>query len=459
MLTMALLLILSAVPWSVITDNKIKDFNLFSDLLGIEKTTNAAANVIVDPELNELNELAVSIEADQAASPAEVAEPEAEAVSTAPEWVDDDNFTPPVADGHVLMECYSGSGMFPHLRHALSQSSSRVVRIAVAGDSFIEGDIFTQNLRSLLQDLYGGQGVGYMNLHTDFPGFRQSVRQGGSGWQMKDIRNMGRRDSLRLINAEYATVSGTATATYAGTSQTAHTAGWSSSKLLFMAKDSATITLRNDLGTQSFAVSPSDAIQCIELQGNTANFAIECSSDAVTGIGAYLDGSSGVAVDCMSVRGNSGLGHRSINSALCRSAARWIDYDLIILEYGTNAISPGQGEYVAYGNAFAQVIRKVQTAYPNADILLMGVGDRGAKEGAEVRSMSECRAMIKAQRKAARETGIHFYDLRAAQGGDGAIVEWRNRNLVNADYIHLNHRGGAVAAAEFVEALKLSISE
>ena len=54
--------------------------------------------------------------------------------------------------------------------------------------------------------------------------------------------------------------------------------------------------------------------------------------------------------------------------------------------------------------------------------------------------------MTDAQRKAASDAGVHFYDLRAAQGGENSIVEWRRRSLVNADYIHLNHAGGKVLA-------------
>lgn len=47
----------------------------------------------------------------------------------------------------------------------------RPVRVAFLGDSFIEADIFTQNVRQALQDMYGGCGVGYMPMHSDFRDF------------------------------------------------------------------------------------------------------------------------------------------------------------------------------------------------------------------------------------------------------------------------------------------------
>ena len=44
-------------------------------------------------------------------------------------------------------------------------------------------------------------------------------------------------------------------------------------------------------------------------------------------------------------------------------------------------------------------------------------------------------------------------------GGKDAVVEWHKRGLLNADYIHLNHKGGAELAKEFVNSLKMKLDE
>ena len=53
--TFGLLLLMSAIPWGRLTNNSLKDFNLFEDLFptaaNIAVTTTSA---IVDPELEEL---------------------------------------------------------------------------------------------------------------------------------------------------------------------------------------------------------------------------------------------------------------------------------------------------------------------------------------------------------------------------------------------------------------------
>ena len=49
--SMGILLLLSAVPWSRLTGNRIKDFNLFEDLIPSERTVASAPTVEVDPAL------------------------------------------------------------------------------------------------------------------------------------------------------------------------------------------------------------------------------------------------------------------------------------------------------------------------------------------------------------------------------------------------------------------------
>nr|MDE5744379.1 hypothetical protein [Paramuribaculum sp.] len=83
--------------------------------------------------------------------------------------------------GILPIEDYSPSGNgISNLKSALN--AGRLARIAIVGDSYIEGDIFAQDVREKLQTIYGGSGVGYMNLYSEFPGFRRYVKQSGKGW-------------------------------------------------------------------------------------------------------------------------------------------------------------------------------------------------------------------------------------------------------------------------------------
>ena len=68
--------------------------------------------------------------------------------------------------GMTCIEDYSDStlrGMTPFYR-ALDELAThpRLVRVAYFGDSFIEADILTADLRAMLQERYGGCGVGFV---------------------------------------------------------------------------------------------------------------------------------------------------------------------------------------------------------------------------------------------------------------------------------------------------------
>lgn len=70
--------------------------------------------------------------------------------------------------GMTCIEDYSDStlrGMTPFYR-ALDElaANPRLVRIAYFGDSFIEADILTADLRAMLQERYGGCGVGFVTI-------------------------------------------------------------------------------------------------------------------------------------------------------------------------------------------------------------------------------------------------------------------------------------------------------
>ena len=75
-----------------------------------------------------------------------------------------------------------------HFYDALHRRSSlgRPVRIAVLGDSFIEGDIFTGSLRKALQERYGGSGVGWLPMSSETAGFRKTVRHEFKGWRERN---------------------------------------------------------------------------------------------------------------------------------------------------------------------------------------------------------------------------------------------------------------------------------
>ena len=91
-------------------------------------------------------------------------------------------------EGMTCIEDYAdsteGGGMKAFYEALLNQDKlNRPLRIAYFGDSFIEADILTGDLRAMLQQRFGGCGVGYVPITSKVYGFRPTVRHSFSGWE------------------------------------------------------------------------------------------------------------------------------------------------------------------------------------------------------------------------------------------------------------------------------------
>jgi len=464
-LALAIVAGVSYMPLEKWTGGRIKDFNLISDILpNLGDTTSLGDDAAtIDPELLKLEqqgEIPAALHSNAHLNPQP--EPEGGWSPSDSVWayVDPDTVVkapkPNRVGNIVAIEDYTtGTRGMSTLKAALA--SGRLARIAVVGDSYIEGDIFTQNLREQLQTTYGGCGVGYVNMHTDFPGFRRSVKQGGSGWTSFDPNNKKGNNLYMGLSEHYFKPKGNALSTYRGATALQHLATWNRSQFLFIAPNNTTIQVKTSGEWVTNEITGSDKVQSITVNGPTDAFEIKASDPQLIALGVWLDDSKGVSVDCMSSRGFSGITLTRVNPALCRAMSKEIDYDLIILEFGINAMSAKQTNYSVYSHRMVEVINHVRTCYPRADILLMGIGDRGEKRGGEVHSMRSCPYMVNAQREAARTAHCLFWDTREAMGGEDAIVSWAKNGKANKDYIHMTHSGGADLATLLYNAMRLSL--
>lgn len=457
-----LLVGLSLVPWDKITGGKMKSYNLFGDLFPTSTQAEATGDEPVDPELlaamadvengGKKGQLVIDpmsdttivrTERSNGITTTEVINPKPAVANTA-------------ADGTVVIEDYTvdNSGL-KNFKRALAEIDSRPLRIAVIGDSYIEGDILTMDIREILQSKYGGSGVGYMPASSELTGFRVSVNQRCSGWTHHEIRK-NCRENMKTLSGEYFTSGGNGKTTYKGVKNPEHLDSWNKSMVLAVAPKGGTLTLTTDAGTETVTLPAEDVIQSVVVDGPTTSASVSASS-GVEVAGVYLNDNSGIVVDNMSLRGNSGITHRQLSVDRAAQMRPYVDYDMIIVEYGINALTSKQTNYDNYKTFMIQTISRLRECYPNADIVMFAIGERGQKSGSSVSSMPTSEYMVTAQRDAARQTGVLFWDTRKAMGGDGAVIQWREKGLISPDYIHLNRKGGKALAELFVNALTKSI--
>ncbi len=331
----------------------------------------------------------------------------------------------------------------------------RPVRIAVLGDSFIEADILTENIRQLLQDMYGGHGVGYVAMHSDFPGFRYSVSQSSSGWDTYSVASKPDYSKTSLTLQLHCPKSEEKAITnFKGVKKLRHLNTWDISKIGFIAGAEGVISVKSDSSLYNFEIKPENEAQFIVIEEHTHTLQISCEQSEIAFWGAWLDGTSGIAVDNVSIRGYSGTTLQNIPNERLRELNKAIPYDLIVLQYGLNRMKPTITDYSKYTTQLVEAITHLKSAFPKTDILIIGVSDRCQNIDNSLQTMDAVYGIIKAQRDAAIETQCHFWDCCETMKTLGGMPTFVEKKWAHKDYTHLGHAGGKPLAEEFVKALK-----
>lgn len=366
--------------------------------------------------------------------------------------------------GLTCIEDYSDStrhGMMPFYQ-ALDEAvvTSRPVRIAYFGDSFIEADIFTADLREMLQKKYGGRGVGFVSITSQVYGFRPTVRHSFQGWDSHSVvDSVGFDSSKQGISGHYFIPLANAFVELKGQQRYASLLDTCSrASILFYNKGVVELTAmvnQKDCVTETFASS--GRLQQMQVQGNigTVRWTVE-KADSTLFYGAVMEDQRGIVLDNFSMRGTSGLALRSIPLRILRDFNRLRPYDLIVLQYGLNVATERGRNYDKYVAGMRQVIQHVKEAFPQAGVLVVSVGDRDYKtDQGEIRTMLGIKNLVRYQQRLAAESGVAFWNLFEAMGGEGSMANLVKASpaMANLDYTHINFRGGKYLANLLYETL------
>ena len=336
----------------------------------------------------------------------------------------------------------------------------RTARIAILGDSFTEADIMTQNIRLLLQDEYGGCGVGYMPMYSDCPGFRHSVSHVCEGWETHSVISKPEYKNTSLTLQLHRPQDSTKTITrFKGVNKLRHLDRWDVSKIGFITNETAVISVKTDSGQRTYNVLPDDKAQFITIAQTTQSLEIKCDRQCVAFWGAWLDGNKGITVDNISVRGYSGATIQNILSERLKQLNEAIPYDMIILQYGLNTMSKDVTDYTYFTKHLVNTVNHLRTAFPHTDILIMGISDRCQNIDGTIQTMKAVYALRQAQRNAAIEAGCHFWDCCEAMKTLGGMATFVDNRWANKDYTHINRAGGARVAEEFINAMKYALEK
>lgn len=334
----------------------------------------------------------------------------------------------------IIVDSTTDSRIFLRRFYAsLQESDERVIRVLHYGDSQIEEDRMTQQIREALQARYGGKGVGLMPLAQTIPSLtvKQSLYLNGrfanpsismQRYMVYGPKSMQRTDGLYGIMGQMAVMNDS------------------------LAK-----------GSENVRVICKPAIQTARyehwrvLADSSIHYTIHGDTVNLTGrgnvYGLSQESTTGVIVDNLPMRGCLGLVFTKMDSTQLATTYRDLNVRLIIMQYGGNAIpfnrNPGTISSIVRG--LREQVRHLQACAPNADILFIGPSDMLTQIDGEWHTYPMVPYMDRLLRKMALEENIAYFSLYRWMGGAGSMLRWQEVGLAGSDGVHFNRAGARKA--------------
>lgn len=327
------------------------------------------------------------------------------------------------------------------------------VRIAYFGDSMTDGDLIVQDLRSNLQQQFGGEGVGFVSITSESAASRASITHQFSGnWKTQSYLNIKRPQRPFGINGHVFFAKDTLPTWVRYKANGVRYATQLNNPTLFYGSSNnqeGVITYKVGSDTIQKKLVPTNLLNTVQLSGNMKSLKVDFKhADSIPIYGFNFDNGKGVHIDNFSNRGNSGLPISMFNTNLMRQFHQKLDYDLIILHYGTNVLNYGTYNYDWYVKKMTTVVNHLKECFPGVTILVISTADKATKYDLEMKTDSAVVPLSLAQKKYALKTESGYFNLYRIMGGDGAMVKWVEEEPILAakDYTHFNYKGAKKVA-------------
>jgi|AraplaCL_Cvi_mMS_1032058.scaffolds.fasta_scaffold00197_22 lysophospholipase L1-like esterase len=338
------------------------------------------------------------------------------------------------------------------------------ITIVQLGDSHTAADLFSGEVRRLLQAQYGDGGIGFVAA-TPVPGTRYErviLSAANRQWSLVSARN---QQSTQFPLGGYLSLPMTPGAKV----QIAEREGSRQQyriSALYQATANSSLKAQTNLTQASRMLAATGGQWRFSPPFNNVTLPVEMS---VTHTG-------GLALGGWNILGqkNSGVIYSAlgINGArldvLDKWQADWPDTlkalrpDMVILAYGTNEAFDDDLDLDKYRSQLQDKITLLRKTLPKAVILLVGAPDsikhRGASACASAQPLP-LRQVIEIQKAVAQRNRVLFWDWQAFMGGDCSISRWQANELARNDLVHLTADGYRKSAEGLYRFLRGQLGE
>ncbi len=345
--------------------------------------------------------------------------------------------------------------------NALKKAGSEKVRVAHYGDSGVEGDAITANIREDLQKEFGGTGVGFLSITSQDITFRTTTKQSFSNnWNTISVLTGNPQNIPLGISGFVAIPQGTSWVRYATTNWMPYLKNFSTARVFYSNAKSSSINYSfNDGSESSASLQSGNTVKQLLLNapgGSAQSFKLTTTmANQAYFYGVSLESGNGVYVDNFPWRGNTGLGFQDKSESSFMQFSKLMNYKLLILMFGANETSFGSADNTWYANQMIKVINNLKKAFPETSILVIGVGDRSIKRGTRFVTDPSIPKLSKVQQDIVAKTGVAFWNLFEAMGGYNSMESWVKANppLALMDYTHPSWQGAAKIGNMIAQAL------
>lgn len=329
-----------------------------------------------------------------------------------------------------------------------ARRNKEVIRVLHYGDSQIEMDRISCNLRSFFQSTFGGGGPGMVPVIQTIPSFAVSQYASGALTLYASYGEGARtRGNYGLMCKCYRLGGG---ATF-----TANASRHKDTDL--RVKKFSNITLLYNDHTGNFSATLSDRRGYKESVENGLTGVHTCHwllDSAATSVqismqgsadlyGIMLDDGYGVAVDNIPLRGSSGDQFTLITDTLLRTSYKQANVGLIILQFGGNSVPVIYNEKSLnnYCTSIERQIRRVRQCCAGATILFIGPSDMSTRRGGVMQTYPMLPQLIDSLRTIALRNNAAYWDIYEVMGGHNSMIAWVNNGLAGPDYVHFTPAG------------------
>lgn len=335
---------------------------------------------------------------------------------------------------------------FLKLEHILSKSNKSSITIVHFGDSHVQGDLFSGEVRKLVQFEFGhaGQGIIFPYSLSKSYGPKGVIASTKGVWTGTNILKNQEKDNLGITGYTLRTMDANSQLNIEITDK-------------FSGKLSNRISIWTSSDLSSFDYKINDEFNLIDEKNTTPNLkcrTYESNSDIKDfnlsliqkndsnqtfyfhGFEFVSAAESGINYHRYGVVGAQ-FTHLINNAELLLVQLSELKPDLIIFSFGTNEAYNSYFDTSVYYKSINNFIEAIRKNSPEVAILITTAPDTRSQGRTPPNQIRVNQQLM----RIAKDLDLSMYDLNEAMGGWGSLYRWYENNLTLKDKLHFNSNG------------------